>query len=54
MVMLMTDLLFTGLNRVNAFNYEPVKVYDTGSYYVVTGYLLSILYFVYRYFLCSK
>ena len=42
MVMLMTDLLFTGLNRVNAFNYEPVKVYDTGSYYVVTGYLLSI------------
>ncbi|MGK9070527.1 ABC transporter permease, partial [Staphylococcus warneri] len=41
-LMTMTDMLFTGLNRTGAFDYEPINIYDTGSYYVVTGYLLSI------------
>lgn len=39
---LLTDLLFTGLNRTGTFEYHPLKLYDTGSYYVITGYLISI------------
>jgi ABC-2 type transport system permease protein len=39
---LLTDLLFTGLNRTGPFDYHPLKLYDTGSYYVITGYLISI------------
>lgn len=44
-ITLLTDLLFTGLNRTGAFDYQPIKVYDTASYYVVTGYLASIYIF---------
>ena len=39
---LLTDLLFTGLNRTGTFDYHPMTIYHTGSYYVVTGYLASI------------
>lgn len=39
---LLTDLLFTGLNRTGTFDYQPIHLYQTGSYYVVTGYLASI------------
>ncbi|MCE3022120.1 ABC transporter permease [Staphylococcus pasteuri] len=41
-LMTMTDMLFTGLNRTGSFDYESIHIYDTGSYYVVTGYLFSI------------
>ena len=41
-LMMLTDLLFTGLNRTGAFDYEPIHVYDSASYYVVTTYLASI------------
>ena len=34
----MTDLLITGLNRSGAFNLEPIHLYDTGSYYAITGF----------------
>ncbi|PIS61894.1 hypothetical protein AZH47_02345 [Corynebacterium striatum] len=41
-LMLLTDLLFTGLNRAGAFEYEPIHIYDSASYYVITTYLTSI------------
>src|SRR5699024_5114807 len=44
-MLLLTDLLFTGLNRTGAFDYQPVQIYDTASYYVITGYLASIFIF---------
>ncbi|MEJ7543024.1 ABC transporter permease, partial [Staphylococcus intermedius] len=40
--MTLIDMLFTGLNRSGSFNFEPIHIYDTSSYYVVTGFLLSI------------
>lgn len=42
---LMTDLLITGLNRGGAFAYSPIHLYSTGSYYAVTGYLITIFLF---------
>ena len=42
---LLTDLLFTGLNRTGGFDYQPIQIFDTSSYYVVTGYLASIFIF---------
>lgn len=42
---LLTDLLFTGLNRTGSFDYQPIQIFDTSSYYVVTGYLASIFIF---------
>ncbi|MDK9852120.1 MAG: ABC transporter permease [Staphylococcus equorum] len=44
-MLLLTDLLFTGLNRTGGFDYQPVQIYDTASYYVITGYLASIFIF---------
>lgn len=44
-MLLLTDLLFTGLNRTGGFDYKPVQIYDTASYYVITGYLASIFIF---------
>ncbi|MFQ3802953.1 ABC transporter permease [Staphylococcus equorum] len=44
-MLLLTDLLFTGLNRTGGFDYQPVQIYDTASYYVITGYLASIFFF---------
>ncbi|MDG0843847.1 ABC transporter permease [Staphylococcus equorum] len=44
-MILLTDLLFTGLNRTGGFDYQPVQIYDTASYYVITGYLASIFIF---------
>lgn len=43
--MLLTDLLFTGLNRAGAFEYEPIHIYDSASYYIITTYLTSIYIF---------
>ena len=39
---LLTDMLFTGLNRTGAFDHQAVHVYDGARYYLVTGYLASI------------
>ncbi|MDE8685712.1 hypothetical protein P0G11_14390, partial [Adlercreutzia rubneri] len=44
-MLLLTDLLFTGLNHTGGFDYKPVQIYDTASYYVITGYLASIFIF---------
>lgn len=44
-MLLLTDLLFTGLNRTGGFDYKPIQIYDTASYYVITGYLASIFIF---------
>ncbi|MCS5431672.1 ABC transporter permease [Staphylococcus aureus] len=44
-LMLLTDLLFTGLNRAGAFEYEPIHIYDSPSYYVITTYLTYIYIF---------
>ena len=41
----MTDLLITGLNRSGAFNLEPIHLYDTGSYYAITGFLTTVFIF---------
>ena len=45
--MTLIDMLFTGLNRSGSFNFEPIHIYDTSSYYVVTGFLLSIFCLLY-------
>ena len=45
--MTLIDMLFTGLNRSGSFNFEPIHIYDTSSYYVVTGFLFVYLYIVF-------
>ena len=53
-LMLLTDLLFTGLNRAGAFEYEPIHIYDSASYYVITTYLTSIYIFALSIFTILK
>src|SRR5699024_5051914 len=53
-LMLLTDLLFTGLNRAGAFEYEPIHIYDSASYYVITTYLTSIYIFALSIFTIFK
>src|SRR5699024_4136596 len=53
-LMLLTDLLFTGLNRTGAFDYEPIHIYDSVSYYVITTYLVSIYIFALSLFTILK
>lgn len=51
---MMTDMLFTGLNRNGSFEEEPVKVYDTASYYIVAFYFVSIFFFFFSIFSILK
>lgn len=51
---MMTDMLFTGLNRNGSFEEEPVKVYDTLSYYIVAFYFVSIFFFFFSIFSILK
>src|SRR5699024_4194984 len=53
-LMLLTDLLFTSLNRTGAFDYEPIHIYDSLSYYVITTYLASIYIFALSLFTILK
>ena len=50
----MTDLLITGLNRSGAFNLEPIHLYDTGSYYAITGFLATVFIFALSLFTVLK
>ncbi|HCY1423351.1 TPA: ABC transporter permease [Staphylococcus aureus] len=50
----MTDLLITGLNRSGAFNLEPIHLYDTGSYYAITGFLTTVFIFALSLFTVLK
>lgn len=51
---MMTDMLFTGLNRNGSFDEEPVKVLDTTSYYVVSFYFISIFFVFFSIFTILK
>lgn len=42
MLMMMTDMLFTGLNRNGAFDEQAIKLYDNYQYYTVSVYFISI------------
>ncbi|TDM45542.1 ABC transporter permease [Macrococcoides goetzii] len=42
MLMMMTDMLFTGLNRNGAFDEQPVKLYDNYQYYTISVYFISV------------
>lgn len=50
----MTDLLITGLNRSGAFNLEPIHLYETASYYAITGFLATIFIFALSLFTVLK
>lgn len=45
MVKMMTEMLFTGLNRNGSFDEQPVKLYDTSAYYTVSALFISIYLF---------
>ncbi|QQC95465.1 ABC transporter permease [Mammaliicoccus sciuri] len=51
---MMTDMLFTGLNRSASFNDEPIKVFDTFSYYTISTYFVSIFFFFFSIFSILK
>nr|WP_263314927.1 ABC transporter permease [Mammaliicoccus sp. Marseille-Q6498] len=51
---MMTDMLFTGLNRSGSFDEEPIKIFDTTSYYVVAFYFISIFLFFFSIFSILK
>ncbi|MCD8809478.1 ABC transporter permease [Mammaliicoccus sciuri] len=51
---MMTDMLFTGLNRSGSFNDEPIKVFDTFSYYTISTYFVSIFFFFFSIFSILK
>ncbi|MDT3994951.1 ABC transporter permease, partial [Mammaliicoccus fleurettii] len=51
---MMTDMLFTGLNRSGSFDEEPVKVFDTLSYYTISIYFVSIFLFFFSIFSILK
>lgn len=42
MLMMMTDMLLTGLNRNGAFDEQPIKLYDNYQYYTISVYFISI------------
>ncbi|QUR94492.1 ABC transporter permease [Macrococcoides canis] len=42
---MMTDMLFTGLNRNGAFDEQPVKLYNSYAYYTVSAIFISIYLF---------
>ena len=46
---MMTDMLFTGLNRSGSFDDEPIKVFDTFSYYTISTYFISIFSFSFQF-----
>ncbi len=45
MLEMMTDMLFTGLNRNGAFDEQPVKLYNSYAYYTVGAIFISIYLF---------
>lgn len=45
MLEMMTDMLFTGLNRNGAFDEQPVKLYNSYAYYTVSAIFISIYLF---------
>lgn len=45
MVEMMTEMLFTGLNRNGSFDEQPVKLYNTRTYYTVSVLFISIYLF---------
>lgn len=45
MVEMMTEMLFTGLNRNGSFDEQPVKLYDTIAYYTVSALFISVYLF---------
>lgn len=47
-------MLITGLNRSGAFNLEPIHLYDTGSYYAITGFLATVFIFALSLFTVLK
>ncbi|WP_323704050.1 ABC transporter permease [Mammaliicoccus sp. Dog046] len=51
---MMTDMLFTGLNRNGSFDEQSVKVFDTFSYYTISMYFLSIFFFFFSMFSILK
>lgn len=51
---MMTDMLFTGLNRNGSIEETSVKVFDTTSYYVISAYFLSIFLFFFSLFSILK
>ncbi|WP_305752346.1 ABC transporter permease [Mammaliicoccus sciuri] len=51
---MMTDMLFTGLNRSGSFDDEPIKVFDTFSYYTISTYFVSIFFFFFSIFSILK
>ena len=51
---MMTDMLFTGLNRSGSFDDEPIKVFDTFSYYTISTYFISIFFFFFSIFSILK
>ncbi|WP_206166781.1 ABC transporter permease [Mammaliicoccus sciuri] len=51
---MMTDMLFTGLNRSGPFDDEPIKVFDTFSYYTISTYFVSIFFFFFSIFSILK
>lgn len=51
---MMTDMLFTGLNRSGSFNDEPIKVFDTFGYYTISTYFVSIFFFFFSIFSILK
>ncbi|QJF25853.1 ABC transporter permease [Mammaliicoccus vitulinus] len=51
---MMTDMLFTGLNRGGSFDEHAIKVFDTTSYYTVSIYFVSIFFFFFSIFSILK
>lgn len=51
---MMTDMLFTGLNRNGSFDEQSVTVFDTFSYYTISMYFLSIFFFFFSMFSILK
>ncbi|MBQ5152676.1 ABC transporter permease [Macrococcoides caseolyticum] len=45
MLEMMTDMLFTGLNRNGAFDEQPVRLYNSYAYYTVSAIFISIYLF---------
>ncbi|QTN11296.1 ABC transporter permease [Mammaliicoccus vitulinus] len=51
---MMTDMLFTGLNRGASFDEHAIKVFDTTSYYTISIYFVSIFFFFFSIFSILK
>ncbi|HAL09960.1 MAG TPA: ABC transporter permease [Staphylococcus sp.] len=51
---MMTDMLFTGLNRGGSFDEHAIKVFDTTSYYTISIYFVSIFFFFFSIFSILK